>query len=451
MSLAAYISRRVVFADEIRPAAVIVDTGSGKIIRIAEADAPGTVDHRHDLGEHALLPGLIDPHVHINEPGRTEWEGFATATRAAAAGGITTVIDMPLNCLPPTTTVAGLEAKRTAAAGKCMVDWRSWGGAENGNQSHLAELAAAGAAGYKSFLVYPGCDGLGLIDEANLRTAMPLIAATGLPLLVHAELPGPVEAATAALASADWTKYATYLASRPDEAELAAIRLLIDLCREFRTRIHIVHLASALALPMLRDAKADCLPITVETCPHYLYFVAENIADGKTLLKCAPPIRSSANRELLWQAVADGTIDLIASDHSPCPPAMKRLDEGRFDIAWGGIASLSVSASVTWTGLNERGFNLSDFGRLMSANPARLAGIADRKGAIAEGFDADLLVFASNESFTVSESDLHFRHRISPYVGERLRGRVKQTILRGQSIFDNDIFPIQPPGREVLV
>ena len=453
MSSAAYISRRVVFADSVRAAAVIVDCG--RIVRIAEADAPGPADEVHALGDCALLPGLIDPHVHINEPGRTEWEGFETATRAAAAGGITTVVDMPLNCLPATTCVSALETKRSAAAGKCFVDWRPWGGAENGNQPHLQELAAAGVPGFKCFLVYPGCDGLGLLDEANLRAAMPLIAESGLPLLVHAELPGPIEGATASLAHADWRSYSTYLASRPDEAELAAIRLLIALCCEFGARIHIVHLSSALALPMLREAKAEGLPITVETCPHYLYFAAENIPDGNTHFKCAPPIRGAANRELLWKAIADGTIDLVASDHSPCLPEMKRLDEGSFQTAWGGIASLSLSASVFWTAMSTRGFDLSQLARLMAANPARLvgpawlAGLETRKGRIAEGFDADLVVFAPEESFTVSIADLHFRHPVSPYVGERLTGRVRQTIVRGQCVFDRGIFPGTPIGREV--
>ena len=467
MQTHAYISRRVVFPDAVRPAAVIVDTASGRIVRIAEADAPGPVDTIHDLGEHALLPGLIDPHVHINEPGRTEWEGFATATRAAAAGGITTVVDMPLNCLPPTTTVTALEAKRGAAAGKCLVDWLPWGGAEgsgaeNGNQSHLAPLAAAGVPGFKCFLVFPGCDGLGLLDEPNLRAAMPLIARTGLPLLVHAELPTPIEAATAALAGSDWHIYNTYLASRPDQAELAAIRLLIALCREFGARIHIVHLATALGLPLIEAAKAEGLPITVETCPHYLYFAAEQIPDGATHLKCAPPIRNAANRQLLLGAVADGTIDLIASDHSPCPPEMKRLAEGRFDTAWGGIASLSLSASVLFTTLDtmagapslasetwDGAARLLQLARLMSSAPAKLAGISHRKGSIAPGFDADLVGFAPEESFTVTESDLHFRHPISPYLGETLTGRVKQTILRGTTIYKNGAFPSEPNGREI--
>ena len=460
MSTAAYISHRVVFPDAVRPAAVVVDTDSGTILRVTDVDAPGLTDEVYELGNAAVLPGLIDPHVHINEPGRTDWEGFASATRAAAAGGITTVIDMPLNCLPPTTSVAGLEAKRAAAEGQCAVDWRPWGGAEDGNQGDLIALADAGVPGFKCFLVYPGCDGLGLLDEPNLRAAMPLIAQSGLPLLVHAELPGPIEAVAPGLTGADFRSYAPYLASRPDEAELAAIRLLIDLCREFGARIHIVHLASGFALPMIRAAKAEGLPITVETCPHYLYFAAEDIADGNTLLKCAPPIRSRANRELLREAVADGSIDLIASDHSPCPPEMKGLAEGNFAAAWGGIASLSLGASIVFTTLGGASLAaetpasdaaLVYLSRRMSLAPARLAGVDDRKGRIAEGFDADLVVFAPEETFVVTPADLYFRHAISPYVDERLTGRAQQTILRGQCIFDHGTFPGEPIGREVIV
>jgi len=308
-------------------------------------------------------------------------------------------------------------------------------------------LAQAGVPGFKCFLLYPGCAGLGLIDEANLRTAMPLIARAGLPLLVHAELPGPLEAAAIPLANEDWTQYATYLASRPDEAELAAIALMIDLCREFQTHVHIVHLATAQALPMLRAARAEGLPITVETCPHYLHFASENIPDGATQFKCAPPIRSEANRRELWEAVLDGTIDLIASDHSPCPPAMKTGEPaGSFKTSWGGIASLSLGASIVWS---EGRLSLAELARLMSSAPAQLAGVAETKGRIAPGFDADLTVFAPEASFKVTSDRLHFRHPISPYLGETLTGVVKHTILRGRTIFEGDLFADDALGREV--
>ncbi len=455
MALIAYVSRRVVVGGEVRPAAVIVEEESGKIVRVAEADAPGSVAGVLDFGEEALLPGLVDVHIHVNEPGRTEWEGYETATRAAAAGGVTTVVDMPLNCLPETTTVEALEVKRRAAAGKCAVDWRAWGGAVgeglSGNEAHLIPLAQAGVAGFKCFLIYPGCEGLGAIDEAGLRRAMPRIAESGLPLLVHAELEGPIAEASAGLADADWRRYATYLASRPDEAELAAIRLMIGLCREFGCRVHLVHLATARALPMLRAARAEGLPLTVETCPHYLYFAAEEIADGRTLLKCAPPIRGAANRGELWRGLAEGTIDLVASDHSPCPPEMKGMAEGNFRTAWGGIASLSLTASVLWTGMSARGLGLPDLVRWLSGAPARLAGLESVKGGIVEGADADLVVFAPEERWTVTPEGLHFRHAASPYAGERLRGRVKQTVVRGRTVFERGSFPRAPAGREVRV
>jgi allantoinase len=452
MSAVAYISRRVVLPEGVGPACVVAE--DGVIAAITDYASPPANATLVDAGSDAILPGLIDPHVHINEPGRTDWEGFATATRAAAAGGITTVIDMPLNCLPETTTVEALTLKRIAAQGQTHIDWRPWGGAVNGNQSHLQPLADAGVPGYKCFLLYPGCDGFGLIDESELRAAMPILAATDLPLLVHAELPGPLEAVAAGLNDHDWTRYDTYLASRPDEAELAAIRLLIALCREFGTRIHIVHLASAQALPLLRAAKAEGLPITVETCPHYLHFAAERIPDRATHLKCAPPFRSEANRNLLWQALADGTIDLIASDHSPCPPEMKRPEEGSFLTAWGGIASLSLGLPIIWTEMHVRAtkegerWDLGHVARLMATNPAKLAGLASRKGRIAPGYDADLVIFDPEATFTVAREHLHFRHPISPYLGETLHGVVHQTILRGTPVYDRGTFPSPGHGHE---
>jgi allantoinase len=401
-----------------------------------------------DFGPHALLPGLVDSHVHINQPGRTEWEGFSTATRAAAAGGYTTLIDMPLNCLPATTTVAALEAKRDSAAGQCLVDWAAWGGAVADNQADLLPLARAGIAGFKSFLIYPGCDGFSMIDREQLERALPAIAESGLPLLVHAELAGPIERATASLRNTDWRRYATYLASRPDEAELEAIRLMIRLCRRVGFRLHIVHLATAQALTELQAARAEGLPISVETCPHYLHFAAEQIADGSTLLKCAPPIRSVANREALWQGLRDGIIDLVATDHSPCPPAMKCLEEGRFDLAWGGIASLSIALPVMWTGAAQRGFTLQEIARWMSSAPAALAGLSDRAGTLEAGREANFVVFNPEAEFTVTPERLHYRHAISPYMGEMLRGAVEATYLRGEPVYQAGEFIPGPRGCE---
>ena len=417
-----------------------------------------------NLGDAALLPGLIDVHTHINEPGRTEWEGFATATRAAAAGGFTTVIDMPLNCLPETTDVEALQVKRDAAqrggsgdSNQCMVDYALWGGAVDGNQHQLEPLALAGVPGFKCFLIYPGCDGFTSIDRANLELALPHIAQTGLPLLVHAELAAPIDAAVARLNSsgADWRTYATYLASRPDEAELQAIQMLLDLCRQYRFRLHIVHLATALALPMLAAAKAEGLPVTVETCPHYLHCAAEDIADGATLFKCAPPIRSRDNREALWQGLLDGTIDLIATDHSPCPPAMKRLtatqpgeEAGRLDQAWGGIASLSVAFPLLAHECVARNIPLTRLMQWMSAAPALLAGLDMQVGSIEPGKHANFVVLDTSAVTTVNEDTLHYRHKVSPYMAEQFRGKVTSTYLRGERIFHEGTFPLPPKGRE---
>jgi allantoinase len=443
----AFLSRRIVTPDGIRPGAILVR--DGKIGGMVLADDLPAHAQVHDFGESAILPGLVDSHVHINDPGRTEWEGFETATRAAAAGGYMTLIDMPLNCLPPTSTVAALTAKRKAAHQRCWVDWLAWGGVVSDNQTDIEALATAGVPGFKCFLIHPGIDGFTMVTEAELRAALPHVARTGLPLLVHAELPGPVDQATQRLRDADWRRYSTHLQSRPEEAELAAIRLLLSLCREYKFRLHIVHLSASSALAELFAARAEGLPVSVETCPHYLHFCAEEIPDGATLYKCAPPIRSRENREGLWQGLKDGIIDLVATDHSPCPPAMKGLDEGSFKTAWGGISSLSLALPVIWTEASRRGLTLTDLTRWMCEAPARLAGCSARKGRIAEGFDADFVIFEPESEFVVTKDRLHYRHPVSPYLGERLRGVVTATYLRGQVVFRDGQFSNEARGREI--
>ena len=446
MELQAFVARRVVTPEGVRPGAILVE---GE--RIRAVVSPDQVSDRyelHDFGDAAILPGLVDSHVHINDPGRAEWEGFETATRAAAAGGYTMLVDMPLNCLPATTTVAALEAKRVAAQGKCRVDWAAWGGVVHDNEADIEALAAAGVPGFKCFLVNPGIDGFTMVTEQQLRSALPHVARSGLPLLVHAELPGPIDRATEALANADWNHYSTYLQSRPDEAELAAIRLMLELCREYGFRLHIVHLSTSQALPELCAARAAGLAVTVETCPHYLHLSAETIADGATLRKCAPPIRSRKNCEELWQGLRDGIIDMVVTDHSPCPPAMKRLAEGNFRTAWGGIASLSVALPLVWTEASRRGFTLLDLAQWMAAGPAQLAGCGTYKGSIVTGYNADFVVFDPDREFIVTEDKLYYRHAVSPYLGETLRGIVKATYLRGNPVFAAGEFPGEAVGRE---
>jgi allantoinase len=442
----AFVSSQIVTPETIRTGAVLVD--DGKITGVCnESEIPPA--YRVIQCDGALLPGLVDSHIHINEPGRTEWEGFRTATRAAATGGYTTLIDMPLNCLPATTNVAALEAKRKSAQGQCLVDWAAWGGVSHRNANDLEPLAQAGVRGFKCFLAEPGLDGFNRVDEGELRAAAPHIARTGLPLLVHAELPEVLDRAASNLANPDWRRHETWLRSRPDEAELEAIRLMIRLCREYGFRLHIVHLVTAQALPDLRRAKEEGLPVTVETCPHYLHFAAEEIPNGSTLHKCAPPIRRAQNREHLWDAVREGLIDLIATDHSPCPPEMKRVEEGNFSTAWGGIASVSVAISVAWTGMRKRNLTLNDLVCLLSQRPAQLAGLEGRKGQIAPGYDADFVIFDPEAEKTVTEAQLHTRHAISPYVGEKLLGTVKATYLRGNPVFDGGRFANPPRGREI--
>jgi allantoinase len=423
-------SRRVV-TDAIAPAAIHVRGGS--IERVAAWDDVPAGATLEDVGELAVLPGIVDTHVHLNEPGRTEWEGFATATRAAAIGGVTTLVDMPLNSIPPTTSREAFAAKRRAATGQCAVDVGFWGGVVPGNAGELAGLVADGVRGFKCFLIDSGVEEFGWVGEAELAPAMAILAGLGAPLLVHAEVAGPIDAAAPGLAGADPRRYQTYLASRPPAAEEAAIALITRLCRQTRARTHIVHHSAASALGQLRAARAEGLPLSAETCPHYLHFTAEAIPDGATPFKCAPPIRDAANREALWAALAEGVLELVASDHSPCSPGLKAIEAGDFVAAWGGVSGLQLALPVVWSEASARGHSLIDLARWMSAGPAKLARLAN-KGAIAAGRDADLVVFDDAGSTSVTPASIQHRHRVTPYAGETLRGAIVATYLRGQRV-----------------
>lgn len=410
----------------------------GRIQRVAAFDDVPEGARLHDVGDRVIMPGIVDSHVHLNEPGRTEWEGFETGTRAAAAGGVTTLVDMPLNSIPPTTTVANLREKRAAAEGQCWVDVGFWGGAVPGNAGELRGMLDAGALGFKCFMVESGVDEFPCVATPDLQEALRELAGAGAPLLVHAELPGPIEAARAAAEAMDPRAYAAYLRSRPKEAEDLAIALLIDLARQTRARVHVVHLSSSSALDLLREARGEGLAISAETTPHYLTFTAEEIPDGATPYKCAPPIRERDNQDALWAALARAEIDLVVSDHSPCTPALKRMEAGDFAAAWGGIASLQLGLPAVWTGARRRGASLGDLTRWMSAGPAELAGLSGKKGRIAKGFDADLVIWDPEASFRVEPARIEHRHKVTPYAGRELFGVVHETWLRGQRIYRSD-------------
>lgn len=438
-------SRRVIVPEGEREAAVLVRSGT-----ITSVVGPGEVPAGValvDVGSSVIMPGLVDTHVHVNEPGRTEWEGFETATRAAAAGGITTLVDMPLNSIPVTTSVTALEQKRDAARGRVFVDCGFWGGVVPGNAAALRPMCEAGALGFKAFLVHSGIDDFPAVTEADLREAMPVLAAHGVPLLAHAELAPP--GAPAPLAPPGDTSlrlYPTYLESRPKAWENDAVRLLIELSRQYLCHVHVVHLASAPAAELLAEARREGLPMTAETCPHYLFFEAEEVPEGRTDFKCAPPIREGPNREGLWAALQHGVIDFVVSDHSPCVPSLKGLESGDFMRAWGGIASLQLSLPAVWTEARRRGFSVVDLARWMSRRPAEFAGLGARKGLLAAGYDADLVVWDPEASFTVEPAQLHHRHKLTPYTGRHLQGVVEMTFVRGARVYDQGVFAWSPTG-----
>ncbi len=438
--------RRVVTPEGERSAAIHIRGGRIAAVSGFQDVPPGC--RVHEAGDLAVMPGVVDTHVHINEPGRAEWEGFSTATLAAAAGGVTTLIEMPLNSIPATTTLAGFREKLSAAAGKLLVDVGFWGGVVPGNAAELRPLWEAGVFGFKCFLVDSGVAEFARVNEEDLRLVLPELAKIGAPLLAHAELPGPIEEALRKwTTNASPRHYSTWLASRPRAAESEAIALLLRLAREYQVHIHIVHLSSSDAILSLRQARDSGMRVSVETCPHYLAFTAEEVADGATEFKCAPPIREGENREMLWAALGDGTIDLIASDHSPCPRGMKLRDEGDFLRAWGGIASLQLSLPAVWTEARSRGYALMHLEKWMCRAPARLAGLGKRKGAIAAGCDADLVIWNPEGQFRVDPALLHHRHKLTPYAERKLSGVIETTFLRGEQIFGRGEFSSSPFGR----
>jgi len=431
-------STRVVLPEGVRPASIRVE--NGVIARVGErGDGSDEID-AIDVGDLVVSPGIVDTHVHVNEPGRGEWEGFDTATRAAAAGGVTTIIDMPLNSIPATTTVAALEAKRAAARGRCHVDVGFWGGVVPGNSGDLEGLIAAGVRGFKCFLSPSGVPEFEHVGEADLRQALPVLARRGVPLLVHAEAPQ-------LLNEPRGTDYAAFLESRPPSAEVDAIRMMAALAHEFNARVHIVHVASAEAADEIARARAQGVPITAETCPHYLTFAAEEIPAGATEFKCAPPIREARHRDALWNALDRGVLDFVATDHSPAPEAMKC--RGDFSQAWGGIASLELSLATVWSALRA-GDRVEGFARLarwLSNAPAALARANHRKGRIAADYDADLVVWDPDAEFTVSPDRLQQRHKLTPYDGRTLRGVVRATYLRGERVWDGTSLTAERKGR----
>jgi allantoinase len=431
--------RAVTAAGEVAAGIAVAD---GRIVAVEPYESSLRGQRTVELDENVvLLPGLVDTHVHVNEPGRTEWEGFATATRAAAAGGITTIIDMPLNSVPATVDVPALEVKRKAAEGQCFVDVGFWGGAIPGNRDALRSLHDAGVFGFKCFLLDSGVPEFPHLGRAELEQYLGVVSSFGGLLLVHAEDGVAIDRAPAAHGHS----YRDYLVSRPRTAENLAIAEVIEAAGRTGARAHIVHLSSADAVPMIRSAQRDGVRISAETCPHYLVFTAEEIPDGATQYKCCPPIREADNRDLLWRGLTEGVLDCIVSDHSPCTPDLKGLDTGDFGLAWGGIAGLQVGLPAVWTEARRRRYSLGDVVRWTAEGPARLAGL-QRKGRIAVGYDADFCAFAPDDAFVVDAATLRQRNPLTPYAGRALTGVVGSTWLRGVEVLADEA----PCGRLLI-
>jgi allantoinase len=453
-------SDRVVIGNTLVPATVHFENGvitkveNGKIASAPEGAA------FHDFGNLVIMPGVVDSHVHINDPGRTAWEGFPSATQAAAAGGVTTVVDMPLNCSPVTTTLDALKVKQDHTDGKLWADVALLGGIVPNNTHEIGPMVHAGVVGFKAFMVHSGIDEFPHVEEEHIRAAMSELKklqdrGRDVVFMFHAEVGGPIDEANKSLSehACSSSKYETFLRSRPKEAENEAIALIIRLCREYLVRCHIVHLSSSDAVAMLRAAKEEGLPITAETTYHYLYFSAEDVPDGNTLFKCCPPIREKNNRDKLWQALEDGVITQVISDHSPCTTDLKLLEDGDFLKAWGGISSLQLGISIVWTQAKKRGFTVPQIAQWMCLQTAELVKLDDKKGSIAVGKDADFVVWNPEEEFTVEESALYIQNKKTPYHGERLSGTVKRTFLRGQLIYETneDCAPCAGPLGRLIV
>lgn len=430
MPVKAIISNRIITPDGIRKGVVLIK--DGKIIDVVN-ELPAGNFIIEDVGDNVLMPGIIDPHVHINEPGKTNWEGFDTATKAAIAGGITSLVEMPLNASPVTTTVKAFEEKLKATKGKLHCNCGFWGGIIPGNENEIEPLIEKGILGFKAFLTHSGIDEFPNVTEDDLKKAMPIIAKYDLPLLVHCELSTPIHHSLITI------HYKDYLSSRPKKWEDDAIALMIRLCEEFNCRTHIVHLSSADSIEQIKKAKKGGLPLTVETGQHYLYFNAEGIKDRHTAFKCAPPIRETENNERLWQALKEGIIDFVATDHSPAPPELKEIESGDFMKAWGGIASLQFALPVLWTAAIKKNCSLNDIAKWLCDKPALLPQLKS-KGKIKTGYDADLVIWDPEKKFTVIEEHIYHRHKITPYLNEELTGVVKQTWLKGEKVFEEGTF-----------